>query len=68
MNTGVGDLGLSDHSFVYCIMKSAMPKLSPKIIEYRSFKNCDKSAFIEDFSFVPWSVVDAAQDVNGFMV
>ena len=45
-------------------MKSGMPKLSPKIIEYRSFKNYDKSVFINDLSYLPWSLIDAAQDVN----
>ena len=64
MNSGVVHLGLRDHSLVYCIMKSGMPKSSPKIIEYRSFKNYDKSAFVKDLSYVPWLVVDAAQDVN----
>ena len=55
--TGVFDLGLSDHSLVYCVLKSGRPRVAPKTIEYRSYKNYNKQSFIKDLENVPWHVV-----------
>lgn len=49
----VFDPGLSGHSLVYCVLKSGRPRVAPKIIEYRSFKNYDKQSFIKDLEHVP---------------
>ena len=45
---GVLHLGLSDHSLIYCTMKSSF-KSNPKTVEYRSFKCYSKNAFINVF-------------------
>ena len=33
VESGVFDLGLSDHSLVYCVLKSGRPRVAPKTIE-----------------------------------
>ena len=55
---------LSDHSLVYCVVKGGIPKLPPKRIEYRSFKNYTKDAFVKDLSQVPWSIIGGVESVN----
>ena len=52
VKSGVFDLGLSDHSLVYCVLKSGRPRVAPKTIEYRSYKNYNK-----DLEIIPWHVV-----------
>ncbi|PFX34756.1 hypothetical protein AWC38_SpisGene396 [Stylophora pistillata] len=54
---GVFDLGLSDHSLVYCVLKSGRPQVAPKTIKYRSYKNYNKDSFSEDLENIPWHVV-----------
>ena len=53
VESGVFDLGLSDHSLVYCVLKSGRPRVAPKTIEYRSYKNYNKDSFIEDLENIP---------------
>ena len=62
--TGVFDLGLSDHSLVYCVFKSGRPRVAPKTIEYRSYKNYNKQSFIEDLENVPWHVFNNTENVD----
>ena len=57
VESGVFDLGLSDHSLVYCVLKSGRPRVAPKTIEYRSYKNYNKDSFNEDLKNIPWHVV-----------
>ena len=57
VESGLFDLGLSDHSLVYCVLKSGRPRGAPKTIEYRSYKNYNKDSFIEDLENIPWHVV-----------
>ena len=64
VESGVLHVGISDHSLVYCIMKAGIQKSIPRRIEYRSFKSYNKTAFIDDVSKVPWSVVENAENVD----
>ena len=55
---------LSDHSLIYCILKAGVPKLPPRTIEYRSYKNYSQSAFVNDLKNIDWNVVDNQGNVN----
>lgn len=46
--------GLSDHNLIYCVKKSLKPKLSPRIISFRNFKNFDRNEFILDLINADW--------------
>ena len=46
INTQTFETGFSDfHEMTYTMFKSTFVKLSPKVITYRSYKNCDKNKF-----------------------
>jgi len=45
-------------------MKGGVQKLPPRKFEYRSFKNYNKTEFINDLNEVPWSVVDGVENVD----
>ena len=48
-NTSVFETGLSDfHGMVLTVMKIHIPRLKPKIIKYRSYKNFDSENFLQD--------------------
>ena len=47
INSGVIDLGISDHNLVYICRKVSIPKQPPKIVETRQFKNFN-TAFQHD--------------------
>ena len=40
-------------------MKGGIPEMLPRTYEARSFKNYNKSAFIQDLKQVPWSIYEA---------
>ena len=61
---GIIHTTLSDCSLVFCVMKGGVPKLPPKKFEYRSFKNYNKDAFINDLSQVPWSVISGMENID----
>ena len=47
--TSVFETGLSDyHSLVVTILKSHIPRLKPKVIKYRNYKNFDPVKFLAD--------------------
>ena len=54
--SAVLDPGLSDHSLIYCVMKSGRHRAPPKMIQFRSYKNYDKDSFVSDLRQVPWHV------------
>ena len=64
VQSGVIHTSLSDHSLVYCVMKGGIPKVPPRKIEYRSFKNYNKEAFVNDLNQVPWSVISGVESVD----
>ena len=45
---GVIHLTISDHSMIFCVVKSGVTKAPRKAIEYRSFKNYSKADFVND--------------------
>ena len=57
VESGVLHSAISDHSFVYCTMKSGVPKHLPKTIEYRSYRKYDKSSFIFLFVFIIYFIL-----------
>ena len=48
IGSGVLHPSLSDHALIYCILKAGIPKLPPRTIEYRSYKNYSQIAFVND--------------------
>ena len=46
--------GLSDHNLTYCVKKCVKPKLSPRTISYRNFKNLDRNKFVLDLVNADW--------------
>ena len=64
VDSGVVPLSLSDHSLVYCVVKSGVPKTPPRTIEYCSYKSFDAKAFIHDLNNVPWHIVQSENYIN----
>ena len=64
VDDGVIPLAISDHYLVYCILKVGMPKGSPRVIEYRSYKNYNRDDFLNDLNDVPWHLVDNEDNIN----
>ena len=58
VQSGVIHLSLSDHSVIYCVVKGGIPRMLPRTYEARSFKNYNKSAFIQDLKQIPWSIIN----------
>ena len=61
--------GISDHNIIYCNIKFKKPKYEPKSIKFRSFKNFDKTSYVNDLLDADWSnfflskKVDKAVDI-----
>ena len=64
VESGVVPVSLSDHSLVYCVMKSGVPKACPRVIEYRSYKHYNKSDFLKELSDQDWSFVYTDCDLD----
>ena len=64
VQSGIIHTTLSDHSLVFCVMKEGVTKLPPRKFEYRSFKNYNKTEFINDLNQVPRSVADGVENVD----
>ena len=56
VDSGTKYFSLSDDSMVFCVVKSGLIKLPPRVIEFRSFKSYHKQSFINDLKNVPWLV------------
>ena len=56
VDCGVQGFGLSDHSLVYCVVKSGLIKVLSRTVEYRSSKSYNKQSFVKDLNNVPWYV------------
>ena len=57
--------GMSDwHNLVGCIRKVHMPRILPKTVTYRSYKNFDSNALSNALSNVPFHVNEIFDDVN----
>ena len=55
---------ISDHSLIVGVIKGGVKKVPPKVIEFRSFKSYDKTAFLKELREVPWNLVESVDDVN----
>ena len=64
VQSGVLQLNLSDHFLVYCVVKSGIPKSSPKVIDHRSFKTFDQNKFTKNLNQIPWSVLDSFDNID----
>jgi len=56
--------GLSDHNLIFCIRKCIKPKLNPKTILFRNFKNFNKDKFTNDLLHMDWSRFYNSPDVD----
>ena len=56
--------GLSDHNLIFCVRKCNKPKIAPKLIFYRTFKDFDKKKFIADLKSADWSRFLDSSDVD----
>jgi hypothetical protein len=63
-DSGVVSLSFSDHSLVYCVVKSGVKKAPPRTIEYRSYKSFNANTFIRDTNNVPWQIVENESDID----
>ena len=64
VQNGVIPCSLSDHSLVFCVFKSRVPKVPPRPIEYRSYKHHNKQSFLQDIKDTAWSAVVDDSDIN----
>ena len=64
VESGVIHSAISDHSIVFCTMKSGVPKAPPKTIEYRSYRMYDKGSFIKDLEETNWDIIDINGDID----
>ena len=55
MQAGVQTLGLSDHSLIYIVLKEIVPKCTPKISHYTTFRNFEVDRFVQDIEQCDWS-------------
>ena len=58
VGSGEVPLGISDHSLIYGIFQFGVPKAPPRIVEHRTCKNYNKSAFIKDINELNWTIID----------
>ena len=57
---------MSDHHAIFCNRKinCILKRNSHKSIKYRSFKNFDETAFLNDLLAVPWSEIEMFNDID----
>lgn len=55
VDSGVLSDCFSEHSVIFCIWKIRLPRLPPKIIKVRQFKNMNNDAFIQDLLCINWN-------------
>ena len=62
----VAQLGVNDHYAIFCNRKinCILKRNSHKSIKYRSFKNFDEIAFLNDLLAVPWSEIEMFNDID----
>ena len=63
-NSGVIHLGISDHSKIFAVKSTTVPKFRHSTKEVRDYKNFVDSNFIDDISQVPWDSVCQFDDPN----
>ena len=63
-NSGVIDLGMSDHSLSYAVKKVTMPKYRQTGSKVRNFKRFNETDFIEELSGIPWYLATQYMNPN----
>ena len=58
------DIGISDHSMVFCILKLKTVKPHPTHTHARSLKHYDPNRFVMDLSQLPFDMIFSAEDVE----
>ena len=64
VDCGVINLTLSDHSLIFCVLKSGCPKAPGRSIQYRSYKNYSKANFVKELKEINWEIVENDPDIN----
>ena len=65
--SGVGHLGIPDHSLIYAVRKFMLPKTNPGVREIRDYKHFDAELFVEDLSRMPWNAIQQFNNPNKCM-
>ena len=64
-NSGVIDLGMSDHSLIYAVKKVTMRKYTRQTrSKVRNFKRFNETDFIEELSRIPWYLATQYMNPN----
>lgn len=63
-NSGVIDLGMSDHSLIYAVRKIIMPKYRQVRSKVRNFKRFNDNDFVQELSAIPWYLITQCVDPN----
>jgi hypothetical protein len=63
-SSGVVDIGISDHSMIYCTLKLRADKLQLEYKDVRSFKNYNFKSFKAELSQLPFHETHRINDVN----
>jgi hypothetical protein len=63
-SSGVVDIGISDHSMIYCILKLRADKPRLEYKDVRSFKNYNSESFKAELSELPFHETYRINDVN----
>ena len=64
VDCGVINLTLSDHSLIFCVLKSGCPKAPGRSIQYRAYKNYSKANFVNELKEINWETVENDPDIN----
>ena len=69
LDARVAQIGLSDHYAIFCCRKInfSLKRNSHKSIKYRSFKNFDENAFLQDLLAVTWSEIQMLETVDSML-
>ena len=63
-NSGVIDLGMSDHSLIYAVKKMTTPKHRQTCSKVRNFKRFNETDFIQELSRIPWYITTQCMNPN----
>ena len=59
------DIEISDfHSMICVATKAHVPKLQPRTFKYRSYRNFDNDAFLNELSLIPYHVIDVFDEID----
>lgn len=63
LTSSVVDTQISDHSLVFTVLQSVVPRSRSRKICFRSLKNFNQDKFVQDFHVAPFSIMNLF-DVN----